>query len=60
MTKKAYKTLMKVGLIERQGKETLRLTSKGMELFFGEDVSVFVYSFKSKDIYEFIDNLSSF
>lgn len=49
--------LMKAGLIERQEKETIRLTHKGKELFFEEDLSAFSPSWKCKDIYEFLDKL---
>ncbi|MCQ2215341.1 MAG: ATP-binding protein [Bacteroidales bacterium] len=52
--------LMKAGLIERQDNEIVRLTHKGMELFFEEDLSAFCSSLKCKDVYEFVYNINEF
>lgn len=54
--------LMQLGLIEidEDDHDYMRLTDKGKEYFYGDDLQAFCKSYKCRDIYDFIDSVNDF
>ena len=53
-------TLMKLGLaeIDESDQDEIRLTDKGMRLYYGDDVKAFERPYKCRDIYDFVKKVS--
>ena len=66
LAKKAIKEqehiLIQLGLIEidENDDDNVRLTDKGKDYFYGEDIQAFCKSFKCRDIYAFIESVDNF